>query len=141
MVMTKKQAQMLKETNEIAIKTFAMVDHLLNKIQVNGEDGSMPIIGAEKIHEAHHKEIKIINKDLVAVHSQLSELKSVAQPLYTRQDVRKSIKTIFFALVTSVSFWAFLIGFILVYVAVVHPSSYTTIFENIAKTLKAMSSP
>jgi hypothetical protein len=89
--MTHKQAQMLQETH-------TMVDNLLNKIRVNGEDGSEPIVGIEKILEAHHGDLK-------NVHKKIAELTDLTKPLSNQKELRKSIFFVIRAFVTSFRFW------------------------------------
>lgn len=77
--MTRAQAKKLDEVH-------AWTDFLINKITVNGDDGSKPIIGVKNILEAHHKNDKVQNR-------QLAELAEITVGLKAKKKLRESFQT------------------------------------------------
>ncbi len=68
------------------IKVHAGVEFIINGITVNGDDGSLPLIGLKNILEAHHKNDKIQNK-------QLAELSEITTGLKAKKKLRESFQT------------------------------------------------
>lgn len=59
------------------------IDFIINRITVNGNDGSSPVIGLQSILEAHHKNDKIQNK-------KIEELMSATVSIRARKKIEES---------------------------------------------------
>lgn len=77
----KAQPDLIKKIDEI----HNWLDFLVNKITVNGDDGSKPVIGAENIFEAHHKNDKAQNRAI-------EELRILTQDLRVKKKFWESFR-------------------------------------------------
>jgi len=80
-----------KLTNtQLLLNVYDKVSFITDRIKVNGEDGTEPIVGLENILELHEQGRKKANKDIAKLTADVGDLKELTQAARVNRNLRKS---------------------------------------------------